>query len=258
MSEFSSPTVPSRASQRRRTPRQRRRAITYGILAGVVGLVLLLGLDAVLSARRMLSGLNRSRLDLIAATDSVVTGDPLASRPVFISAGEAADSAIAAAGHPSMKLLGALPWVGENIDAVRAVAEASHDTAQAGLTMADAAIQLGWTNILLPGTASLGDVDLKAIRAAAPKIASVSSQLHDALVRLDEADSTKLLGPVRAGFDDARKNLARRAALALDARTLIHATPALFGGGQPSGTWWPCRAWACHSRPGAGWARSAC
>ena len=101
--------------------------------------VVVLALDAGLSARRMLSGISAARNDLIDGGNSVVTGDPTASVGYFTEANQAAGSAVAAAGHPGIRLLGALPWIGDNIRAVRAVAEASQQSAQAGLSMADAA-----------------------------------------------------------------------------------------------------------------------
>jgi hypothetical protein len=202
-------------------------------LTGVLVFTILLGLDAALSARRMLGGIAGARNALIDGTNSVVSGDPETSVGSFTDATDAADSAIAAAGHPSMRLLGLLPWVGDNIAAVKAVAQASRDTAQAGLTMAGAAKTLGWQNILLPGVSAIGKLDLPTIRAATPAVTKVALQLRGALAKLAAADSSRLIGPVAAGFNDARASLARRAALAMDGRNLMRLAPAMFGGSGP-------------------------
>ena len=201
-----------------------------GILSGILVAVVILALDAGLSARRMLSGISVARNDLIDGGTAVVTGDPAASIPYFKAADRAAGSAVAAAGHPGIRLLGALPWIGDNIRAVRAVAVASGATAQAGLTMADAAISLGWDDLRLPGTTALGNVDLTAITVATPKIDAVAAQLNDALSRLNAAGSRHLLGPVASGFNDTLTLLARRAALAQNASDLFHLLPRLLGG----------------------------
>jgi hypothetical protein len=213
--------------------RTRRRAIALGILSAILVAVLLLALDAVLSARRMLGDISRARNDLIDGGNSVVTGDPAASIPFFKAADKAAGSAVAAAGHPGIRLMRGLPWIGDNIEAVSAVAEASRETAQAGLSMADAAITLGWADLRLPGTSSLGDLDLGAIEAATPKIDAVADQLNDAVDRLSAAGSSHLLGPVASGYDDAVAVLTRRADLAGNARDLFHLLPRLFGGIGP-------------------------
>lgn len=235
-SRFRLPTLPPRqprAPRPRHKPRARRRSVAFAILTGFLVITLLIALDAVLSARRMLSGITGARNALIDGTNSVVTGDPGASVTAFNTATDDADSAISAAGHPSMRLFGLLPWVGDNIAAVKAVAQASRDTAQAGLTMAGAARTLGWQNILLPGVSSIGRLDIPAIRAATPSVTKVAIALQAAVAKLDAADSPHLLGPVAAGFEDASTSLDRRAALATDARTLMRLTPMLFGGNGP-------------------------
>lgn len=215
---------------RRLSRRTRRRAIVLGILSGILVAVVILALDAGLSARRMFRGISVARSDLIDGGTAVVTGDPAASIPYFKAADLAADSAVAAAGHPGIRLLSGLPWIGDNIRAVRAVAVASGGTARAGLTMADAAISLGWDDLRLPGTTALGDVDLTAVATATPKFDAVAAQLDDALSRLETAGSRHLLGPVAAGFNDTLAVLTRRAALAEDASNLFHLLPRLLGG----------------------------
>jgi hypothetical protein len=210
--------------------RTRRRAIALGILAAILVAVLLLAFDAVWSARRMLHGIAVARNDLIDATNSVVTGDPNASVASFKSADDAAGLAVSAAGHPGIRILDVVPWLGDNIDAARAVAVSMQSTSKAGLSMAGAASALGWDDLSLPATNALNDVDLSAVRAATPKIDDVAAQLQDAVDQLTAAGSPHLFGPVANGYDDALSVLQRRAALATDASRLFHLLPRLLGG----------------------------
>ena len=210
--------------------RLRRRAISLGVLAGILTALLLLVADAALASRRMLAEISAARNALIEGGNAVVTGDPASATRFFTAAADRAEGAVAAAGRPGVRLFGAMPVLGDNVRAARAVAQAQADSARAGLTMSQAAGTLRWNNILLPGTATLGSVDLPTLKAAAPRIESAATQLQRALRRLQLAGTGRLLGPVAAGYDDAVQTLTREAALAADARDLVKVAPGLLGG----------------------------
>jgi hypothetical protein len=210
--------------------RTRRRAIVLGVLAGFLTAILLLVADAALASRRMLSDISAARNALIEGGNAVVTGDPATATRFFTDAAADADAAVAAAGRPGIRLFGSLPIVSDNVAAATAVAQAQADTARAGTTMAQAAGTLRWENILLPGATTLGDIDLRTLKAAAPRIESVATQLQSALHRLELAGTGRLFGPVAAGYDDAVETLTRQAALAADARDLMKVAPGLLGG----------------------------
>ena len=221
-----------RPGGRRPTPRTRRRAITWGIFAGLVTLLVVLGADAALSARHALAQIKLSRDDLINASTSVVSGDPAGAQPAFEDALAAADAAVAAAGHPGLRIVGSFPLLGGNVDAVRAVAQAESASAQAGLEMVRAAKDLDWVTFGLPAVHSIGNVDLPMIRAATPEIDRVALLLHDAYRQLQAVDSSHLVGPVATGFKETLATLGRRAALAVDAHNLFHVLPPLLGGNR--------------------------
>ena len=214
----------------RPSPRERRRAIALGILAGVLTACVMLAIDAAVSAHRMLGAISAARLHLIDGGNSVVTGDPDVATAAFQAAGRSALEALGDADRPGVRLLQGLPIVGDNVTAAKAVAQAQVDTASAGLTMADAARTMDWNTILLPTTTSLGHVDLAEVRRATPQLESVATQLQTALNRLELAGGGHLIGPVAAGYDNAVTTLTREAALAADARDLARVTPPLFGG----------------------------
>ena len=218
----------------RRTPRRsgrtRRRAVTFGILAGLGALLILLTIDGLWSARAMLRGVTAARSDLGAGIEDVVTGDPDVAAGAFEDAADAANSAIGASSHPAMRLAGLLPYVGDNIDGVAAVARAQRDTAGAGLVLVEAARTLGWENILLPATSSLGQVDLTQVREAAPLLDDVATQLLTTLDALETKGGGGLLGPVATGYEDAVTSLELRAALAGDAARLARLLPGFLGG----------------------------
>ena len=133
-------------------PRTRRRRVALAVWAGLATFAILLVLDGIWASRTLVRGLTSARSELAVAIESIVTGDPDAAAPHFAAAGEAADDAIGATGHPSLGLAGLLPVVGSNIDAAAAVGEASRATADAGTTMVEVARDLGWTDIRIPAS----------------------------------------------------------------------------------------------------------
>jgi hypothetical protein len=213
----------------RRSRRTRRRAIVFAVLAGLGTLLILLTIDGLWSARSMIRGVTAARSHLNAGAEAVVTGDPPVAAGSFLDASDAAAEAIDAAGHPAMRLAGLLPFVGNNLDGVVAVARAEQASAEAGLVLVDAAQVLDWNDILLPATTSLGDVDLSKIRRAGPLLDEVATQLRNALDGL-EGNGDGLVGPVATGYDDAVATLERRAALAGDAARLARLLPGFLGG----------------------------
>ena len=219
-----------RPGGRKPSPRTRRRAIAWAILAGLLALGALLALDAAFSARHMLSQIKSARDDLINGSTSVVSGDPGGAQPAFQDALDASNAAVDAAGHPGLRLLGGLPIIGNNVAAAEAVARAEQASAQAGLTMTQVAAQLNWNTFGLPGVTNLGHVDLPAIRAATPKMAQVWKTLDTALLQLRDVNTAHLVGPVARGYQEALTTLARRSALAGDATHLFQVIPPLLGG----------------------------
>jgi hypothetical protein len=202
----------------------------FAVLAGLGTLLILLTIDGLWSARAMLRGVTSARSDLGAGIEAVVTGDPQVGAGSFLDASDAAAEAIDAAGHPAIRIAGLLPFVGDNLDGVVAVARAEQASAEAGLVLVDAAQVLDWNDILLPATTSLGAVDLTRVREAGPLLDDVASRLRAALDDLEAEGGSGLIGPVATGYEDAVTSLERRAALAGDAARLARLLPDFLGG----------------------------
>ncbi len=147
------------------------------VFAGLVAAAIVLVLDGLWAGRAMFRGVAEARSALTEGAVAVVTGDPAAARPCFERAAEAADSTVEATAHPSIALAERIPWLGDNIKAVEAVARASERSANAGLTMVDAALLMDWQDVRLPATEALGAVDLPKLRAATPMLEEVAKGL---------------------------------------------------------------------------------
>lgn len=214
-----------------RSQRTRRRAITLAVVAGLATLLLLLTIDGLLAARAMLRGVTAARSHLNAGVEEVVTGDPDVAARSFQDAVDAAEWAIGASDHPAMRIAGLFPILSDNLDGVVAVARAERDSADAGLTLVHAARALDWNDILLPATASLGQVDLLKVREAAPLLDVVSARLRTTLDALEAEGGGRLIGPVATGYDDAVGSLELRTALAADAARLARLLPSFLAEG---------------------------
>src|SRR5262245_39113392 len=176
----------------RRSPRTRGRRVTLAVWAGLATFVVLLLLDGLWAGRSLVRGLTDARSELAIGIESIVTGDPDAAAPHFEAAREAAEGALDAIGHPSIGIAGLLPIAGPNIDAAAAVADASLATADAGTTMVDVAHDLGWSDIRIPASTSIGSLDVEDFETALPQMVLVTRRLHDSLRSLEAIDDARL------------------------------------------------------------------
>lgn len=232
----SAPSTMRRLAGHVRLPHARRRRSTMrrvvlAVLAGLATLVVLLAIDGFLASRQMFRGVSSARSALTEGAVAVVTGDPEAAAPRFEHAAEAADSALAAFEHPAIGLARRLPWIGDNLGAVEAVALASRRSADAGLAMVEAARILGWNDLRIPAAEAIGAVDLATIERATPALDEVATELGAAAAQLEAADTGRLLGPVADGYEDAVETLSRRARIALDTRDFVELLPRFLGTG---------------------------
>ena len=214
------------AHRRRSTPRR----IAIAVFAALATLAVLLILDGIWAGRAMFRGVAGARSALTEGTVAVVTGDPEAAAEHFEHAAESADSAVGAAGHPSIALASRIPWIGDNLTAFEAVAQASSRSAEAGLALVEAARIMDWRDLRIPAAEAIGAVDLATLEEAAPAFDEVATVLGTAAAELEAADTGRLLGPVAAGYEDALETLERRAKIALDTRDLVQMLPRFLGG----------------------------
>lgn len=201
------------------------------VLAGLAAASVVLVLDGLWAGRTMFRGVAESRSALGEGAVAVVTGDPAAARPFFEHAAQAATSTIDATSHPAIEIAERIPWLGDNIKAVEAVARASERSANAGLAMVDAAVILDWQDVRVPATEALGAVDLASLRDATPKLDEVAKGLGIAEAQLSGADTGRLVGPIATGYHDALDTLRRRYKIASHTRDLAHLLPGFLGAG---------------------------
>lgn len=214
----------------RRSPRTRGKRVTLAVWAGLATFVILLLLDGLWAGRSLVRGLTNARAELAIGIESIVTGDPDAAAPHFDAAREAAQGALDAIGHPSIGIAGLLPIAGANIDAASAVADASLATADAGTSMVDVAHDLGWSDIRIPASTSIGSLDIGAFETALPQMDLIARRLRDTLRSLEAVDDGGLVGPVATGYRDAVSGLERRADVANRFRGAMELVTAMFAG----------------------------
>ncbi len=219
---------PSPLRDTRAGRRIRRRAIALGVVAAALTAVVLLGVDGVLSVRRMNAAVTAGRADLVAGTESIQTGDAKGAAEQFTLAAEEAVRAARSATRPAMAIAARLPILGDNVDAVEAVARAQGEAATAGLTMTEAVQTLGWTDLRAPGIASLGTLAMSRIQAGLDSLDRVREQLTDARAQLDGVGG-HLIGPVATGVADATGLLDRRIAVVQALTDLGRELPVLYG-----------------------------
>jgi hypothetical protein len=190
-----------------RSPRHRTRR---RILWGLAVVATLLVLDLAWATWTTASGLTSAREDLQTGADLLRAGDPQGAGVAFQDAENAAGGAAAAMGHPSMLVVRALPWVGDDAGAVATMARAAEATATGGGALVDAVIRAGWTGEGVPALGAGGTIDLEAVAAAAPPLRTAADELttaNDDLATVDadgltEAVATRLV-TARDAVDEA-------------------------------------------------------
>lgn len=126
---------------------------------------------------------------------------------------------------PTWRLVGVLPYVGDDADAVAVASEVVHDLAGEGLEDAvEAADGLG---NLAPRE---GRIDLAALEGIAEPTSRAATSLESAVDRLADVDTMRLVAPLRGPFRDLVEEIeeADRALGAADAA--LDVLPELLGG----------------------------
>jgi len=172
------------------TPRRSRRGLWWAL--GVVGLLVVLAVWGALDARRTYTGLDEAARAVLEARDLALEGDVAAARAPAERAARAADAADDAAHRLPMTLAQALPVVGDDVSAVRALARTVDDLAGTAMPgVLDAAESLDPRTLV----GEDGRVDVAAIARVAPGVVAADDAVR--------AAQTRLAG-VRGGDYDAR------------------------------------------------------
>ncbi|MGZ4113452.1 MAG: DUF4012 domain-containing protein [Actinomycetota bacterium] len=175
--------------------------------------------------------LEEGRRALEQARADVVAGDTGRALDRFRAASFDFDEA---AGRSETGVLGiarVLPFVGENIDVVHALAVAGSDTAQAGIDVAGAVRSLpGGMNALAPTN---GRIPLERFSSLATALARAHRLVADATSRVSSTSSSLLLPSVETARWQAQTSLGDLEVTLGSAATFVERLPAFLGEGGP-------------------------
>ncbi|KSW28901.1 DUF4012 domain-containing protein [Cellulomonas sp. B6] len=202
------------------------------VLVVVAVVVVLLGAVAWLAWDAL-----RARADLETARDAVgrlqeqvVAGDVDAARATLPGLQEHAAAAHRRTSGPLWTVAGSVPWVGPNTRAVQAVAEAVDELAQRALPPLVEATSRVDPAALRPVD---GRVDVAPLAEVASQVAAADVAVRATLERLEQVDTTAVVGPVAEPVGMLRAQLA---AVAQDTATAARAAallPPMLGGDGP-------------------------
>jgi hypothetical protein len=196
-------------------------------------LILVALLDAAWVATTTTRELRLARDSLQRGASSLVEGKIDDATAAFVAAGDSADEAISAMGHPTALIGSELPVIGDDVRAVKAMATASQLGARAGSSLAVAARAAGWHGSTTLTFGEGGPFPLTAVEAAAPDLDAAAALLGQADATVAQIGSDGLIAPVRDALDEARGTLDRNERAVRSAATLGHLLPTFLGGEGP-------------------------
>jgi hypothetical protein len=220
-----------RLRRRRRKPWWRQRRVRRGLLIGLGVLAAAAILDGAWAANLVVRGLTQVRHQLEAAAGDLMAGriDQAATR--FGLAREFADEAAELTVHPAAALADALPWIGDDVDAIQTMAHAVSRIADSGASLVRAARAAGWDGDL-PGRKA-GSIPLEPFRAAGPSLDRAASQLGEAGRMLSTLEPADLFGPVSEAAVEVRGAVRERAGWLRAAADAADLVPGFLGGERP-------------------------
>jgi hypothetical protein len=222
--------APRSTSRTTRGRRRRRRSIA---LALVALLVLLLLADAAWAAWTTRGALLAAQDELEQGADSLRSGDLASATEHMETAASRAGTAEDFELHPSTRLAGFLPWIGDDVRAVAPLARAAGDAASAGLSLVAAAGEAGWDGGDLSILGPQGQVDLGTLERARPGLDDAATSLRRGSDELEGIAVDDLVPPLKDVVGDARSTLGEQLDLVVDARDLATALPGMLGGDGP-------------------------
>src|SRR6478672_1573368 len=113
-------------------------------LLGLLVVVVVLAIDLALAGSRAAGAFTDARAALTTGGSALESGDVNEALNEFGAASSAGRDAIDALGHPSVTVVGWLPWFSDDVDALRRAARAVTLAADGGTSYADAADAAGW------------------------------------------------------------------------------------------------------------------
>ncbi|MDQ3983394.1 MAG: DUF4012 domain-containing protein [Actinomycetota bacterium] len=191
----------------------------------------LLVLDGTYVYVRLRSTMPAAADGLRAAADHFRDADLEKAEAEFLEAFGNAEAAEGLDVHPAYAIARWLPWVGNETDAVDALAGAARHAAEAGLTGVEAAHAMGAKpEGLASSVYRNGRVDFESLDQAAPFAADAHRLLEDAASLLD-ASPRPSIALLSSALDMARSEVARATEAARLGNVLLDALPGLLGRG---------------------------
>jgi uncharacterized protein DUF4012 len=220
-----------RVPTRRHRSRLRRNASIAGLLLGLVAVGLVLdGTWAGITVERELAA---SRDRLTEGSTALLEGRIGDAQASFELAVASSDRARAALGHPAMALVGRLPWFTDDVEAVRALADATRDAVSAGERLTAIAHESGWDGTSIPGMGSPGRIDTDVVRELEPDLRAAAQSLDAARSTIDGISTDGLVGVVQGAVLEARAAVDERSALVDRATDVALLLPGFLGDPQP-------------------------
>src|SRR3954469_13009410 len=213
--------------------RRRRKRLWPWIILGILAVALIVGVDLAWAGSNAYDGFTRARSDLSAGGTALQSGDIAEARNLFDSAASDAVQARDALGHPSVKLLGWLPWFSGDVDAAERGATALELAARSGTSYVDAAEAIGWDGSTVPGFSPGGHIDAAAIRRAQPSMTQAADLVGQADAELQPVDAEGLTPPLDREIADAPAEIHAPAGQASVAADLTNILPSMLGAGDP-------------------------
>jgi hypothetical protein len=208
-------------------PTRRRVVIVLGVLAVLVAAVAVVG---VLGSR----SLTAARDDLDAATtdaselkDALIAGDTERSRAELSSLQSRARSADSELDSKILSLAAKAPFIGRNVDAVRAVASAVRTVADDGLPPI---VTVAGSFNAKTFNPTDGRLDVTAMKALAPNLIAAAAAIDQADNHLQSIDADSLLGRLREPVLEAQQKLGDAQRVAARASLASQIVPEMLSG----------------------------
>jgi hypothetical protein len=162
--------------------------------------------------------------------DQVIAGDREGARQTLELLQAHSGAARGDTQGPHWSVAGVLPWVGPNVDAVRAVAEVIDELSTTTLPALMDATEVVDPAALAPVG---GRVNIEALEAAAPTVVSADAAVQAGLERLDGVDSGGLWSQVATPLAQVREKLGGVALTTGTASRAVQLLPAMLGADGP-------------------------
>lgn len=213
--------------------RARRRRNLRRVLVGCgVALLVVVALGAWLAvdAKRAADALQAAKMDVQNLQEQVRAGDSDAADKTLLQLQAHSTTAARSTSGPVWTVAASVPWVGANVDAVQTVAQAVDDLAQRALPSLMQASTLVDPAALAPVD---GRVNLAPLQEAAPAIVAADEAVQLTAQRLDDLDTSALLGFVAEPVDTLRDQVADVAVTTATASRAAQLVPAMMGADGP-------------------------